>query len=439
MKNKRMISLLLAAAMMIALVPATAFAYGAFDGVSVTEPQFYASGSLQSFKVSYTNTTGSSGEIKMGIHTQAFAESYPTNSYGDLTNKGKYSIDHEDYDSWADAATPDDCGFVCWNADGAYDNYGSVTKTINFEDGIIPAGAPGTYYVYAWTYWNNDQARYSKVYPDAFIFSFTIGEDSAGNSTIDIDTTTPPAPTTHTHDWIYTLYETDNKISAYCSIGGADCNRAGGPAVGVKITLDAPDAEADGAAYDDATITGLEAFNTETGNSLSTADIEYYDEAGTTKLAAAPSEAGKYMAKITVYNDNTPVTASDPFEITAATTPNVPNNPAPTAPAGKDNWVKYNGGNNFSSNKSAVPTSVEIDGQEVSFVGNGKSFTVGCVPAGAQRITVRWNSTSITTNFKPDAAAYCSEVEIPKTGDLSLLGYAVMAIVAAAGAMGLKK
>ncbi|MBQ4610467.1 MAG: hypothetical protein IJB30_01900, partial [Clostridia bacterium] len=100
--------------------------------------------------------------------------------------------------------------------------------------------------------------------------------------------------------------------------------------------------------------------------------------------------------------------------------------------------VTYNGGSSFSTSKSAVPTSVEIDGVPVSFTGDGNSFTVSEIPAGAKWITVRWNSTSITTNFTPDASAVCTEINIPKTGDISLIAFALMAVAAAAGAMGKK-
>jgi len=101
----------------------------------------------------------------------------------------------------------------------------------------------------------------------------------------------------------------------------------------------------------------------------------------------------------------------------------VPVEPQPTqAPVqnGKNYWVKYNGGNNFSTNKKDVPTSVEIDGMPVPFAGDGKNFTVSCILSGAERITVRWNSTSVTTNFEPDANAFCGTVDIPKTGDISI-------------------
>ena len=92
--------------------------------------------------------------------------------------------------------------------------------------------------------------------------------------------------------------------------------------------------------------------------------------------------------------------------------------PAPTKPARDSIKVTYNGGNSFSTSKSAVPTSVEIDGVPVAFNGNGKSFTVGCIDPNAEWVTVRWNSTSVTVNFKPDASVVCAEVAIPKTGDM---------------------
>jgi len=109
--------------------------------------------------------------------------------------------------------------------------------------------------------------------------------------------------------------------------------------------------------------------------------------------------------------------------------------PKPTKPDRKDIKVKYEGGNRFSTNKSAVPTSVEIDGVPVSFVGDGRSFTVSCIEPGTHWITVRWHSTSVTTNFTADASVVCIPNAIPKTGDMSVMAYALMAVIAAAGVM----
>ena len=111
-------------------------------------------------------------------------------------------------------------------------------------------------------------------------------------------------------------------------------------------------------------------------------------------------------------------------------------NPTPeNKPSGSGISVKYIGGNGFSTSNPEVPTGVEIDGTPVSFTGDGRNFTVSCIKPDAKWVTVRWNSTSVTTNFTPDAAAYCSSTNIPKTGDASLAAFVVMAIVAAAGAM----
>ena len=110
---------------------------------------------------------------------------------------------------------------------------------------------------------------------------------------------------------------------------------------------------------------------------------------------------------------------------------------APTVSAsGNGIEVKYNGGNSFSTSNPAVPTSVEIDNVPVAFSGNGSSLTVSSIPANARWITIRWNSTSVTANFTPDGAYL--DIQLPKTGDVSVVGYALMAVIAAAGAM-LKK
>ena len=99
--------------------------------------------------------------------------------------------------------------------------------------------------------------------------------------------------------------------------------------------------------------------------------------------------------------------------------PVAPPSTAVSKSSGSGIKVKYEGGNSFSTSKSAVPTSVEIDGVAVGFSGDGKLFTVNSIPAGAKWVTVRWNSTSVTTNFTPNGA-YFAEVEIPKTGDMPI-------------------
>lgn len=134
--------------------------------------------------------------------------------------------------------------------------------------------------------------------------------------------------------------------------------------------------------------------------------------------------------------DTTDPGNTNPTPTPTPTPGSAPGTVDPGTSSGISLW--YNGGNSFGSSNSAVPTSVEIDGVPVSFNGNGREFTVGCISPNAKWVTVNWNSTSVTTNFTPDANATCAEIILPKTGDVSVMAFALMAVVAAAGAMGKK-
>jgi len=134
--------------------------------------------------------------------------------------------------------------------------------------------------------------------------------------------------------------------------------------------------------------------------------------------------------------DTTDPGNTNPTPTPTPTPGSAPGTVDPGTSSGISLW--YNGGNSFGSSNSAVPTSVEIDGVPVSFNGNGREFTVGCISPNAKWVTVNWNSTSVTTNFTPDANATCAEITLPKTGDVSVMAFALMAVVAAAGAMGKK-
>ena len=94
---------------------------------------------------------------------------------------------------------------------------------------------------------------------------------------------------------------------------------------------------------------------------------------------------------------------------------------SPTAPSGYSGpslW--YIGGNTFGTSTTKAPTKVEIDGVAVPFTMDGSKIIVSCINADADWITARWGSTTNTVNFTPDAAAYCTQVSIPKTGDMPL-------------------
>ena len=127
----------------------------------------------------------------------------------------------------------------------------------------------------------------------------------------------------------------------------------------------------------------------------------------------------------TIYVESTPSASpdisDDPNDNQPTEKPQVTPTPKPKPtekPASSGIKVEYEGGNSFSTSKSDVPTSVEIDGVPVSFTGNGSSFTVGCIDPNAKWVTVKWNSTTVTVNFTPDVNVVCTEIGIPKTGDM---------------------
>lgn len=150
---------------------------------------------------------------------------------------------------------------------------------------------------------------------------------------------------------------------------------------------------------------------------LSTTDLAAGGTATFTVQPKTGLAAGSHSETLTISGSNgTSASVTLAFTVTAQWTANGTTTPTVNASSGIDVW--YNGGNSFGTSKSAVPTAVEIDGVPVSFTGNGSEFTVGCISPNAKRVTVNWNSTSVTTNFTPDANAYCTQVQIPKTGDM---------------------
>ena len=82
--------------------------------------------------------------------------------------------------------------------------------------------------------------------------------------------------------------------------------------------------------------------------------------------------------------------------------------------------IWYVGGNTFGTSTTQMPTSVEIDYVSVPFTMEGSNIVVSCINPGARWATVKWNSTSATIRFNPDANVVCAQVVIPKTGDMPI-------------------
>ena len=118
---------------------------------------------------------------------------------------------------------------------------------------------------------------------------------------------------------------------------------------------------------------------------------------------------------VPAYIESAPVTLL--FEVKAISVPNVTPKPSGGGYSGPDVW--YIGGNTFGTSTNQVPTSVEIDQVPVSFTMNGSQIVVGCVDPNANWVKVSWGSTTNTVFFTPDASVVCTQVGIPKTGDMS--------------------
>ncbi len=117
----------------------------------------------------------------------------------------------------------------------------------------------------------------------------------------------------HTHDFNYS--STDKTITATCGNTGCDLTDSK-----VTLTITSPTLTTYGQTGKSAaaTLTGLDAFNAATGKSIAATDIKYAGR-GTTTYAesdTAPTNAGKYTAKITVEGK----TATVDYEIAKAAT-----------------------------------------------------------------------------------------------------------------------
>ena len=126
----------------------------------------------------------------------------------------------------------------------------------------------------------------------------------------------------HEHDFAYSA--TGATITATCTATG--CTLTANP----TLTIVKPTLETYGETGQSgvATLTGLDAFNTATSSNVAETDVKYVGRDGTTyaESATAPTNAGKYTAKLTLSGvktsagDNQSVTASVDYEIAKAAT-----------------------------------------------------------------------------------------------------------------------
>ena len=145
----------------------------------------------------------------------------------------------------------------------------------------------------------------------------------------------------HTHDFTYSA--TGATITATC--GSEDGCPLASSGYKTTLTIAAPTLTTyDGTGDAAATLTGLDAFKTATGKTIAATEIKYVGRDGTSyaESTTAPTNAGKYTAKITVESK----TASVDYEIEKV-------NQSVTAPTAKTDLV-YNGESQKLINEPAV-------------------------------------------------------------------------------------
>ncbi|MBQ3689021.1 MAG: T9SS type A sorting domain-containing protein [Bacteroidales bacterium] len=173
-------------------------------------------------------------------------------------------------------------------------------------------------------YYNDESYRTSLQIPEGSTWEVL----KAGNNDSDAEDINPDEITnqkyiycevsasSHTHNFTYSA--SGSTITATCS--EENCSLTDNK---VSLTIVAPEMTVSGTAKNaNATLTGLEEFNSATGLTVDAADIKYVNRDGGNETSTAPTSAGQYTAKITVEGQ----TASVDYEILAPVTLTVRSN-----------------------------------------------------------------------------------------------------------------
>ncbi len=175
-------------------------------------------------------------------------------------------------------------------------------------------------------YYNNESYRTSLQIPEgSTLKALKVGDNESNANDINLDGIANQkyiycevSASSHTHDFTYTA--SGSTITATCSV--ENCTLTDNK---VSQTIEAPEMTVSGTAKNPAaTLTGLEEFNSATGLAVDAADIKYVnrESAADAESTTAPTEVGKYTAKITIEGQ----TASVDYEILAPVTLTVSSN-----------------------------------------------------------------------------------------------------------------
>lgn len=259
------------------LLPSSAFSY------TVSDMQVYPDdGSLKSLKISiqslYSGYAIAYGKIAILSAQTAYYENEP----------------------WFDAATArqgwptltkfqakDPTVLAIGNGDEfRWTDGNRYTITVGFTKGQVPLKKTDTYYVYLIT---RQSSR--GIYPDCLLTTL----ESKGNGSLE-DNKGNEIKGDHTHTWKYEIDKPyQNTIKAYCTetVKSENCLYQKGNELTLVIGAQHP--TYDGKPYDNLIVTNN--ISAVTGESV---EIAYYNYDDDTRLASAPTDAGRYTVKVTI-------------------------------------------------------------------------------------------------------------------------------------------
>ena len=161
--KKRMISLLLALALCLSLLPVMAMA-DAID-IRVTNATYYDSGALKSITATF-GWSGAETTCQLALMTTELKPG-ADGGHGDFTNFGNYANKHDTFkDVLADDERTGTFGIISYTNEQST-HAGSATFTFNDTD--IPLSVDKTYYVVVWTTWGS-----YGCYPDNLVCAIRV-------------------------------------------------------------------------------------------------------------------------------------------------------------------------------------------------------------------------------------------------------------------------
>lgn len=177
---KRLFSLLLVLALVLAVFPVYASAQAA-EQLQVNTPTFYDSGAVRSVTASFVWKSESSvNNTYLILSTKELEGGKGPNNlltyggFGDFADKGNIALIKPQINSYEEAKTYNDTHDNCFEfvhatSTGTFHYGQKYTVNMQFDENTIPLGIDDTYYLYLWITDIND-----KFYPDNLICVFNV-------------------------------------------------------------------------------------------------------------------------------------------------------------------------------------------------------------------------------------------------------------------------